>query len=70
MKMNKINISTRLVLFAIDSTLRMLTNKCLFFENCGKQIANQQHAAAAVASARGWTCPSDSAKILFLGNVT
>ena len=52
--MDKINTSTRLVLFGIDSNLRILTNKCLFFENCGKQIASQQHAAAAVASARGW----------------
>ena len=70
MKMDKINTSTRLVIFGTDSTLKILTNKCLFFENCGKQIANQQHTAAAVASARGWACPSDSAKILFLGNVS
>ena len=68
--MDKINTSTRLILFGIDSTLRILTNKCLFFENCGKQIANQQHAVTAVDSARGWACPSDSAKILILGNVS
>ena len=70
MKMDKINTLSRLVLLGIDSTLIILINKCLFLENCGKQIANQQHAAAAVASARGWACPSDSAKILFLGNVS
>ena len=70
MKMDKINTSTRFVLFGIDSTSIILTNKCLFFENCGKQIANQQRAEAAVGSAHGWACPSDSAKMLFLGNVS
>ena len=38
--MDKINTSTRLVLFGIDSTLRIFTNKYLFFENCEKRIAN------------------------------
>ena len=68
--MDKINTSTRLVLFGIDSTLRILMNKCLLFGNCGKKIANQQHAAAAVASVREWAYPSDSAKILLLGNIS
>ena len=70
MKMDKINTSTRFILFGSDRTLRILTNKCLSIKNCGKQIGNQQHAAAAVASACGWACPNDSPKIVFLGNVS